>query len=71
MHTQITPCLWCKNDAIEKANYYCSIFPNSKILEKTPAIVSFELDGNKFQTLNGGVDFAYNESVSFTILCQN
>ncbi len=67
----ITPCLFCKDNALQKAEYYCSVFPNSKIVSKHPAIVSFELDGNKFQSLNGGVDFAYNESISFTIPCKD
>ncbi len=67
----ITPCLWCKDNALEKAEYYCSIFPNSKILSKHPAIVSFELNGNTFQALNGGVDFPYNESISFAIRCKD
>ncbi len=67
----ISPCLWCKDNALEKAEYYCSIFPNSKIISKHPAIVAFELNGNKFQALNGGVDFPYNESVSFTIPCKD
>ncbi len=67
--TTITPCLWCKDNALQKAEYYCNIFPNSKILSQHPAMVVFELNGNKFQALNGGVDFAYNESISFTIPC--
>jgi predicted 3-demethylubiquinone-9 3-methyltransferase (glyoxalase superfamily) len=67
----ITPCLWCADNALEKAEYYCSIFPNSKIIAKHPAMVTFELNGNKFQALNGGVDFEYNESVSFTIPCSD
>jgi predicted 3-demethylubiquinone-9 3-methyltransferase (glyoxalase superfamily) len=70
-NTQITPCLWCKDDALAKAEYYCSIFPNSKILSEHPVMVTFELNENKFQALNGGVDFAYNESISFTIPCQD
>jgi predicted 3-demethylubiquinone-9 3-methyltransferase (glyoxalase superfamily) len=68
---KITPCLWCNNNAFEKAQYYCSIFPNSKILGQHPAMVTFELNGTKFQALNGGIDFAYNESISFTISCQD
>lgn len=67
----ISPCLWCKDNALEKAEYYCSIFLNSKILSKHLAIVAFELNGNKFQALNGGVDFPYNESISFTIPCKD
>jgi predicted 3-demethylubiquinone-9 3-methyltransferase (glyoxalase superfamily) len=67
--TPITPCLWCKDNALVKAEYYCKIFPNSKILGQHPAMVIFELNGTKFMALNGGVDFAYNESVSFVVDC--
>ncbi len=71
INTYITPCLWCKDDAIQKAQYYCSVFPNSRIINQHPAMVAFELNGTKFQALNGGVDFPYNESISFTVLCSN
>ena len=67
----ITPCLWCKDDALAKANYYCLIFPNSKILSENFGMVVFELNGTRFQALNGGVNFAYNESISFTIPCKD
>jgi predicted 3-demethylubiquinone-9 3-methyltransferase (glyoxalase superfamily) len=67
----IIPCLWCKDDALAKAQYYCSIFPNSKILSEHPVMVTFELNGNKFQALNGGIDFPYNESISFMISCKD
>jgi predicted 3-demethylubiquinone-9 3-methyltransferase (glyoxalase superfamily) len=67
----LCPCLWYKDNALEKAEYYCSIFPNSKILSQHPAIVAFELSGYKFQALNGGVDFPYNESISFVIDCKD
>lgn len=67
----LSPCLWCKDNALEKAEYYCSIFPNSNILSQHPAIVAFELNGSKFQALNGGVDFPYNESISYVIDCKD
>jgi predicted 3-demethylubiquinone-9 3-methyltransferase (glyoxalase superfamily) len=71
MSQTITPCLWCKDDALEKAQYYCSIFPNSKIISQHPVMISFELNGTRFQALNGGIDFPYNESISFTVPCIN
>jgi predicted 3-demethylubiquinone-9 3-methyltransferase (glyoxalase superfamily) len=71
MSQTITPCLWCKDDALEKAQYYCSIFPNSKITSQHPVMISFELNGTRFQALNGGIDFPYNESISFTVPCGN
>lgn len=70
-NNKISPCLWCKDNALEKAQYYCSIFPNSKIISQHPVMVSFELNGVKFQALNGGVDFDYNESISWVIDCED
>jgi predicted 3-demethylubiquinone-9 3-methyltransferase (glyoxalase superfamily) len=67
----ITPCLWCNDNAEEKAKYYCSVFPNSKIISEHRFMYVMELNGNRFQVLNGGVDFEYNNSVSFTIPCKD
>ncbi len=67
---QIFPCLWLDGKAKEAAEYYCSVFPNSKILEDTPMVVTFEVNGNKFMGLNGGNMFKFNESISFVINCE-
>lgn len=83
--TKITPCLWFDNEGLEAAEFYVSIFPNSKIkhIEKytteTPSnkpigsvmTVTFELNGNEFMALNGGTYFKINEAVSFIIECEN
>jgi predicted 3-demethylubiquinone-9 3-methyltransferase (glyoxalase superfamily) len=82
----ITPCLWFDTQAEEAANFYASIFSNSKIgnisrygkegfeVHHKPAgtamVVSFELDGQPFTALNGGPQFKFNESVSFKISCE-
>ena len=78
---KITPFLWYDNQAEEAANFYVSIFKNSKVLEVTrygdtgPGLkgsvmtVAFELDGQKFVALNGGPLFKFNESVSFVVNC--
>jgi predicted 3-demethylubiquinone-9 3-methyltransferase (glyoxalase superfamily) len=71
LNKPIIPCLWCKDNALDKVKYYCSIFPNSKILIEHPVIINFELNGNRFQALNGGNEFEYNESISFNITCQD
>jgi len=80
--TQISTCLWFDGRAEEAANFYVSIFPNSKILKTArypegapgPAgsvmTIEFELDGRKFLGLNGGPHFKFNEAVSFIISCQ-
>jgi len=65
------PCLWFDGNALEAAEYYCSIFKDSKITGKTPWVVTFELNGQKFKGLNGGPLFTFNESVSFIIECKN
>lgn len=75
------PCLWFDNQAEEAANFYISIFPNSKIDaiarygETGPGepgsvmTVEFELDGQKFMGLNGGPVFKPSEAVSFVVNC--
>lgn len=81
---KITPFLWFENQAEEAANFYTSIFPNSKITNiehssaDTPSgpkgmviVVTFELNGQEFMALNGGAMFKFNESVSFVINCKD
>jgi predicted 3-demethylubiquinone-9 3-methyltransferase (glyoxalase superfamily) len=64
MTNQIYPCLWFDGQAKEAANFYCSIFKNSKITVDSPMVVNFELDGKKFMGLNGGPMFKINPSIS-------
>jgi predicted 3-demethylubiquinone-9 3-methyltransferase (glyoxalase superfamily) len=64
MINQIYPCLWFDGQAKEAANFYCSIFKNSKITVDSPMVVNFELDGKKFMGLNGGPMFKINPSIS-------
>ncbi|MDG2522390.1 VOC family protein [Caulobacter segnis] len=78
---KITPFLWFDTQAKEAADFYVSIFPNSKIRdvsyysEGMPApagsvmVVEFELDGQVLQALNGGPHFKFDEAVSFVIDC--
>ncbi len=78
---KITPFLWFDSQAEEAANFYVSVFKNSKILEEArypegspgPAgaimTISFELDGQQFTALNGGPEFTFTEAVSFVIDC--
>lgn len=77
----ITPWLWFDMNAQEAAEYYITVFPNSRILKVTPypedspvpagtaLTVEFELDGTRFGGLNGGPQFRFNEAVSFAIDC--
>ena len=74
----ITPHLWFDKEAREAAEFYCSVFPNSKItnvttLRETPTgdcdIVSFELSGQPFMAISAGPLFKFNESISFMVYC--
>ena len=78
---QITPCLWFDSQAEEAAEFYCSVFKNSRITTRVPygeagpgepgtlMMVEFELDGNTFTALNGGPLFSFSEAISFQIDC--
>jgi predicted 3-demethylubiquinone-9 3-methyltransferase (glyoxalase superfamily) len=74
----VTPHLWFDNEARKAAELYVSLFPGSKItivttLTGTPSgdcdLVSFELAGRRFMTINAGLLFKFNPSVSFHIKC--
>ena len=79
---KITPFLWYDNQAEEAANFYVSIFKNSRVLsvvrygEAGPGpkgsvmTVELELEGQKFVGLNGGPHFKFTEAVSFAINCE-
>jgi predicted 3-demethylubiquinone-9 3-methyltransferase (glyoxalase superfamily) len=79
---KIDPFLWFDNQAEEAANFYVSLFKNSKMLnvarygeagpgpKGTAMSVTFELAGQKFIALNGGPLFTFTEAVSFLINCE-
>jgi predicted 3-demethylubiquinone-9 3-methyltransferase (glyoxalase superfamily) len=81
MATAITPFLWFDSQAEEAAEFYCSVFPDGRVLSTTRygdagpgepgsvMTVEFELDGNRFVAINGGPLFAFTEAVSFQIDC--
>jgi predicted 3-demethylubiquinone-9 3-methyltransferase (glyoxalase superfamily) len=82
---RISPCLWFNNQAEEAANFYVSVFKNSKVTSvtrytkagfethKRPAgsvmVVAFELDGQPFTALNGGPAFTFTEAISLQVNC--
>ena len=79
---KISPCLWFDTEGEEAAQFYTSVFPNSKIVEVTRygsagprdegtvMTVTFELDGQRFIALNGGPDFKFNEAISLEVDCE-
>ena len=78
---RITPNLWFDGQAEEAAEFYCSIFPNSKVTavthytEGSPGTpgavmtVSWVLDGQDYTGINGGPMFKFSEAVSLAINC--
>ena len=82
---KIVPCIWLEKDAEKAAEYYISVFRNSKILEtayypkaseavsgqKAGSVmtVKFEIEGQEFMVLNGGPAFRPNEAISFMVYC--
>jgi predicted 3-demethylubiquinone-9 3-methyltransferase (glyoxalase superfamily) len=69
MKNPIYPCLWFDGQAKAAAEFYCTVFKNSKITTDTPMVVNFDLNGRKFMGLNGGPHFKFNEAVSFVVEC--
>jgi predicted 3-demethylubiquinone-9 3-methyltransferase (glyoxalase superfamily) len=80
---KITPMLWYDTQAEEAANFYCSIFKNSRVNhvarygdtgpgpKGSVMLVTFELDGQEFTALNGGPTFKFTEAISMVVNCEN
>src|SRR5947208_9218239 len=78
---KITTMLWFDTQAEEAANFYVSVFKDSKVTgvtrysEAGPGApgsimtVSFQLDGREFTALNGGPIFKFNEAISLVVHC--
>lgn len=81
----ITPCLWFDDEAEAAAEFYTSIFDNSRITAVShyteagheihsqragkAMVVAFELNGQPFTALNGGSNFKISEAISFQVMC--
>jgi predicted 3-demethylubiquinone-9 3-methyltransferase (glyoxalase superfamily) len=82
MQQKIVPNLWFDTEAEEAAEFYVSVFKDSKILAVTHypesgpretgmvMTVEFELEGQRFVGINGGPEFKFDEAVSFAIECE-
>lgn len=78
---KITPFLWFDTQAEDAANFYVSVFKNSRINRVTrngengpgpkgsALVVDFELDGQVVSALNGGTHYTLNEAFSFVVHC--
>jgi predicted 3-demethylubiquinone-9 3-methyltransferase (glyoxalase superfamily) len=80
---RITPNLWFDMEAEEAANFYTSVFKDSKVVRvlhygeagPRPAgmvmTVTFQLEGQEFTALNGGPEFKFNEAMSLLVNCES
>ena len=80
---KITTCLWFDTQAEQAAEFYVSVFKNSKVKDVVrygdagpgpkgqPMVVTFELDGREFMGLNGGPQFNFNEAISLVVHCED
>lgn len=80
IRSRIVPHLWFDREAKEAAEFYCSVFPDSRVthvttLHDTPSgdcdVVSFTLSGQPFMAISAGPMFKFNESVSFMVNCDS
>jgi predicted 3-demethylubiquinone-9 3-methyltransferase (glyoxalase superfamily) len=83
MQQKIIPNLWFDTEAEEAADFYTSVFKNSRIVNiahyteagpreaGTVMTVEFELDGERFVGINGGPEFTFSEAVSFQVTCDD
>jgi predicted 3-demethylubiquinone-9 3-methyltransferase (glyoxalase superfamily) len=81
MRQRITTNLWFDTEAEEAAEFYCSVFKNSRIVDVArytdagprPAgmvmVVEFELDGQRFVGINGGPELPFSEAISLQVSC--
>jgi predicted 3-demethylubiquinone-9 3-methyltransferase (glyoxalase superfamily) len=79
---RITPFLWFDHQAEEAANFYVSLFKNSKVTnvsrygdgaprpKGTAMMVNLEIDGQQVIALNGGPEFKFTEAISFFVDCE-
>jgi predicted 3-demethylubiquinone-9 3-methyltransferase (glyoxalase superfamily) len=82
MPRTIGTCLWFENEAEQAAEFYTSVFDDSRILnisrfegapgpEGQAIAVEFELEGRAFTALNGARGTSFTEAVSFVVDCED
>lgn len=75
-HQKITPFLWFHDRAEEAANFYVSLFDDSRITRIVPGpagaamLVEFQLAGVAYVAYNGGPHFTLNEAFSLSVECE-
>jgi predicted 3-demethylubiquinone-9 3-methyltransferase (glyoxalase superfamily) len=83
-HSKIVPHLWFADKAVEAANFYVSLFPDSRVDGVTPIpadtpagpagsarVVEFTLAGQKFMAIDAGPLDPFNHAISFLVSCDD
>ena len=81
---KIRPCLWYDHTGEDAANFYVTLFPDSRIdnVQRSPAdnpsmkeggvlVVEFTIAGQEYIALNGGPHFKFNEAISLQVLTED
>ena len=81
---KIVPHLWFVDNAVEAANFYVSLFPDSRVDSVTPIpadtpsgpagsvpIVEFTLAGQPFMAISAGPLDPFNHAISFMVNCDD
>ncbi len=81
---KIRPCLWYDHTGEDAANFYVTLFPDSRVdnVQRSPAdnpsmkeggvlVVEFTLAGQEYIALNGGPHFKFNEAISLQVLTED
>jgi predicted 3-demethylubiquinone-9 3-methyltransferase (glyoxalase superfamily) len=81
---KIVPHLWFPERAAEAAEFYASLFPDSRVdsvttlpadapnrPEGTVTVVEFTLAGQPFMAIGAGPLDAFNHAVSFMVMCED
>ena len=77
---KVSPFLWFEERAEQAAQFYVSLFPDSKVMSvstvaagpvKGSAVVEFELSGQRITALDGGPMFKLTPAVSFVVSCES
>lgn len=79
---KITPCLWFNGKVEEALNFYTSVFESARVKDVSYygeggpmageiLTATFDIEGQEFMILNGGPNFEFNESISFTVNCND
>ncbi len=73
---KITPFLWFNGNAEDAVNFYVATFKNSKVISRMPGPngtlmgATFQLEGQEFQALNGGPQYAFTPAISLFVSCE-